>query len=273
MNTVLHNTLNSLRGKFLSRFEALDAEQIRQQLDALFSPSSDESIDPILGQKPDAMRAWDAFTRKHGILLQSSLLKLILRCPGWAGSLENTIEFEGENFRLDNLFVNTSENLAVFVECKRILDRQPGDAFKRIRKYDRLITAKRDYLAESFGLDLKTAEICFFVFDAYGKGDQKFLGSENICVVRGDELYDLLCPLVAEALADLDALTRVEAAVYRQRYDFQDRDTSSQDAINVATDRLETPAGGEIKKLESYTDNSEKRRATIKAAKKRTQGK
>ena len=146
-------------------FKKIDLDRVKN----VMGKKLEKKSDPIFGAKPHNIRQWESFPRRHGTLINKSLLEFIRAAPGWEGELEYKFVTEEKRKKfVDNLVFNKSKEIVVLIECKRDLDQQPHGAILAIESYENLTKKHKQDILKEIGIDPHSGEVHFCVFDAYG---------------------------------------------------------------------------------------------------------
>lgn len=179
-------------------FAKLESDGLRRRLDDLFEVNSAKS-DPILGLKPKLARIYDSFPKKHGVIVEHSITKLVSYTAEWQAynqvRMKTKFGFQGVG---DRLLLNHQMKVAIFLECKRVVDNLDTNSCRSINDTCSNVRANSKNMKKRLFGEGGAGAVFYGVFDAYGTG--RLRGIAGVPILSPDDLSILFPREVLGAL-------------------------------------------------------------------------
>ena len=164
-------------------FEALDALGIKNDIKNLLKPSK-KKVDPIFGVQTKATLPFTVGVKKHGKLIEKTIVKLARSTTHWHGSKAFKVKSGSDNLEFDNLVYNKVLKILIVLESKRDINQLSGPYTKTIETYRNYLStinsAKNPEFQPFIGYKLY-----FAIFNAYGAHKSEL---NNVPVIEPEHL-------------------------------------------------------------------------------------
>jgi len=163
-------------------FNTLDAAQIKSEITNLISPSdkSADNWDPIWGRRPKNLDPFVTGVRKHGKLIERTIIKLAHSSAHWDGIQSYRIKIKGKEREIDNIVFNKRLKIILVLESKRDANQVSGPYIDRIKEYIALLPSEAKRIGFSLFTGTAGYKLYFATFNAYGAPKSTFCGQPVI---------------------------------------------------------------------------------------------
>jgi len=173
-------------------FRSLDALGIKNDIKNLLKPSK-KKVDPIFGVQTKVTLPFTIGVRKHGKLIEKTILKLARSSTHWHGTITFKVKSGSDNLEFDNLVYNKALKILIVLESKRDINQLSGPYTKSIKNYRNYLsninTAKNAEFQPFVGYKLY-----FAIFNAYGAHKPEF---HNVPVIEPEHLNSIFSESVS----------------------------------------------------------------------------
>lgn len=194
-------------------FNKLDKAMILDNLESLVNFKIKE--DPVLGAKNPTEAIWENFPKKHGTLIQRSLLEFMRCIKGWDGKVEFKF-IPSKDLRIvfyDNLIFNKDFEIAILFECKRNLQNVSGPYEENIKRYHETCKFHAKDITKKLGFSGPKQKLFFSIFDAYGQGKNTHFKGYPITIP--DDLNKLFPSCLFDAWLSLESEVATKLNEYK----------------------------------------------------------
>lgn len=163
-------------------YRSLDLKELRLNIHDLITPSSKTiaKLDPIWGEQPESALPFTVGVKKHGKLIEKTIIKLARASTQWDGVQSYKMKVNGKNREFDNIVFNKNLKVIIVLESKRDANQVSGPYVERIKQYIGLLPSE----AKRIGFFLLTGfagfNLYFATFNAYGAHKTDFCGKPVI---------------------------------------------------------------------------------------------
>ena len=122
-------------------FKILDAAQIKREIWDLVTPADKSALnwDPIWGKRPKNLDPFVTGVRKHGKLIERTIIKLAHSSSHWDGIRSYRIKIKEKEREIDNIVYNEKLKIILVLESKRDANQVSGPYIDRIKEYISLL--------------------------------------------------------------------------------------------------------------------------------------
>jgi len=163
-------------------FKTLDAAQIKREIWDLVTPADKSALnwDPIWGKRPKNLDPFVTGVRKHGKLIERTIIKLAHSSSHWDGIRSYRIKIKGKEREIDNIVYNEKLKIILVLESKRDANQVSGPYIDRIKEYISLLPSEAKRIGFSLFTGTKGYKLYFATFNAYGATKSSFCGQPVI---------------------------------------------------------------------------------------------
>ena len=157
-------------------FKTLDTAQIKKEIRDLIIPANKSALnlDPIWGKRPKNLDPFITGVRKHGKLIERTILKLAHSSSHWDGIRSYRIKIKGKEREIDNIVYNEKLKIILVLESKRDANQVSGPYTDRIKEYIALLPSEAKRIGFSLFTGTKGYKLYFATFNAYGAPKSSF---------------------------------------------------------------------------------------------------
>ena len=173
-------------------FRSLDALAIKNEIKNLLKPSK-KKVDPIFGVQTTVTLPFTVGVKKHGKLIEKTIVKLARSSTHWHGSKTFKVTSGSDNLEFDNLVYNNDLKVLIVLESKRDINQLSAPYTKSIKIYRNYLSAvdltKNPEFQPFIGYKLY-----FAIFNAYGAHKPEF---HNVPVIEPEHLNSIFSESVS----------------------------------------------------------------------------
>ena len=162
-------------------FKALDVAEIRRNIRELVTPSKKTSShsDPIWGAQPKSALPFIIGQKKHGKLIEQTIIKLARSTSDWDGVKSYKLKIGNRAKEYDNIVFNKKLKIIIVLESKRDVNQVSGPYTDRVKQYIALLPSELKRIG-FFLLTGSDYDVYFATFNAYGAHKKEFCGKPVI---------------------------------------------------------------------------------------------